>query len=106
MDDLIESLTPDDVIPLEIKVTSLNCEELLQMLIKKGRNTIFFCGAGFSKAWDKTYPTGMQLFAIDTKDATEQNFFKFAADLEIVKPDHNGDDAEYNQACYDYFKAI
>ena len=88
------------------KIKTLNRGELISQLADDGRNTIFFCGAGFSKAWDSDYPTGMQLFAIDTKDSEEQNFFKFARDLEIVKPIHNGDDTEYNQACYDYFKAI
>lgn len=87
------------------------------------KNIVFFTGAGFSKAWDKEYPVGLQLFSIDDFHSLKlkYNFFQVADDLKIRQPkssergisnknmsDEEKADAksDYIKKCYDYFQEI
>ena len=70
------------------------------------KRTVFFTGAGFSKAWNSDYPLGFTLFSITdfTKLKNEYNFFKVANSLGIEVPDSSS--PEFEKKCYEYFSEI
>lgn len=70
------------------------------------KRTVFFAGAGFSKAWDSNYPLGFTLFSITnlSKLRKEYNFFKVATSLGIKVPESSS--PEFEKKCYEYFSEI
>lgn len=90
----------------ELPVGVIAANKLYDKIISNENGVIFFCGAGFSKAWDNNYPTGLALFAIENSSDSDENFFKFATDMEIQKPTDNGDEQQYNEDCYRYFREV
>ncbi|EPU5971559.1 SIR2 family protein [Vibrio alginolyticus] len=72
----------------------------------KDKKIVFFTGAGFSMAWDASYPSGYKLFYIDDIEDVKQkyNFFKVAPLLEIKEPDPESN--KYEEECLDFFKEI
>ncbi|HCE3689350.1 SIR2 family protein [Vibrio parahaemolyticus] len=73
----------------------------------KGKKVVFFTGAGFSKAWNKMYPSGDELFFIDNIRSLEEkyNFFCIAPHLGIKKPS-NTSASNYSDDCLRFFKEI
>lgn len=93
------------------KATKVNCkpispEEICTKLSNVERSVSFFVGAGFSKAWDESYPLGNDLFSIKKISTLKRkyNFFKVAEDLRIIEPAPRS--KEYSKDCYNYFKEI
>jgi len=70
------------------------------------KHTVFFAGAGFSKAWSSDYPLGFSLFSITdlTTLKKKYNFLKIADSLCIDVPKSNSDD--FDKECYEYFSEI
>ncbi|HCM1216833.1 hypothetical protein HJ029_18465 [Vibrio parahaemolyticus] len=81
-------------------------EHVLNRLLNS--DTVFFTGAGFSKAWDASYPSGMALFSISNfaEYDDKYNFFKLADELHIEQPALDPSHDDYDSECYEYFKAI
>ncbi|EIF8196557.1 hypothetical protein LF025_004264, partial [Vibrio vulnificus] len=79
-------------------------ENLISRL--KNKKIVFFTGAGFSIAWNGSYPDGYRLFLIDDIEAVKENhnFFKVASLLHINEP--NIESTNYKSDCLNFFKEI
>ncbi|HFQ4948553.1 TPA: SIR2 family protein [Vibrio vulnificus] len=72
----------------------ISLQELGAKLTSDNKDIVFFTGAGFSKAWNSDYPTGLSLFSINfNSPETKYNFLVLADKLHIPRPSKDIEDA-------------